>query len=93
MGCGCLAALLSLISPRLALVVLWIFTSLVGRPFDTFLVPLLGLLFLPWTTLIYVLVFTPGVELTGFEWLLVIFGFILDVSTYGGGGLSRRRRS
>ena len=34
MGCGCLFALLAVLSPRLAFLLLWIFTPLVTRAFD-----------------------------------------------------------
>jgi hypothetical protein len=42
---------------RLALLCLWLWTPLVGRAFHGgWLLPLLGLLFLPLTTLVYILV-------------------------------------
>ena len=44
---GCLLALLAALSPRLALVLVWIFTNLVDRAFTGFLLPLLGLLVFP----------------------------------------------
>ena len=91
MGCGCLVVLLSFISARLALLAVWIFSDLVTRAFSSFIVPLLGLIFLPWTTLFYVLVYSPVTHVSGFGWLLVIFGFIMDVSSYGGGGWARTR--
>ena len=54
---GCLVLLASLISPRLALALVWIFTDFVDRAYDSFIVPFLGLLVLPWTTLIYALAY------------------------------------
>src|SRR4051812_49134825 len=51
---GCLLALLALISPRLVLVVLWIFDDVLSRAFDSWILPLLGFFLLPWTTLAYV---------------------------------------
>jgi cytochrome c oxidase assembly factor CtaG len=45
------------LSPRAALLILWLFTPLVQTAFDdSWLWPLLGLLFLPSATLMYVLV-------------------------------------
>ena len=41
---GCLFALLAGFAPRIALVLVWIFTNLVDRAFHGFLIPLLGLL-------------------------------------------------
>ena len=52
---GCLFALLAGFAPRIALVLVWIFTNLVDRAFHGFLIPLLGLLLFPYATLFYVL--------------------------------------
>ena len=57
---GCLFALFGGLFPRLALLILWIARpALVGAAFNTFLLPLLGIIFLPFATLIYVIVYTP----------------------------------
>ena len=82
---GCLLVLLAAIAPRLVLLFVWLFTSLVTRAFDSFIVPLLGIIFLPLTTLVYVLFFDPGVGVTGFGWLWVALALIVDIGTYGGG--------
>jgi len=88
----CLFALLALASPRLALIFLWLFTTLVTRPFDTFVVPLLGFIFLPFTTLAYVLVWTPAYGVTGWGWFWVILGLIVDLGAYGSSAYSNRSR-
>ena len=41
---GCFVALFALISPRLALFVLWIFSDVLERAYDDWIVPVLGLL-------------------------------------------------
>src|SRR3954465_8905797 len=70
---GCLFALLGGLFPRLALLIVWIARpALVAAAFNTFLLPLLGFIFLPFATLIYVIVYTPTVGLTGFDWFWVI---------------------
>ena len=89
----CLVALLALLSPRLALVVLWLFSNLLDRAYDGFLVPLLGFFLLPWTTLIYAVMWdagTNGVE--GIEWLFVVLAFLIDLGSWGFGDRGRRRR-
>lgn len=91
MGCGCLALLFGSFFPRLVLILLWIFTTWVSRAFDSFIVPLLGLIFLPYTTLLYVIVYDPGTGVSVFGWFLVIFAFLIDLSHYFGGASSRRR--
>jgi hypothetical protein len=90
MGCACLFALLAAVAPRLALIFLWLFTPLVKNAFSSsIIVPLLGLIFLPLTTVVFVLV-SPGGLMT-FEWLLLIFAFLVDLGAYGGGIFGRRR--
>jgi hypothetical protein len=88
---GCLFALLAGFAPRIALVLVWIFTNLVDRAFTGFLLPLLGLIFLPFTTLIYVLAYRPVVGVTGWGWVFVFLGLLFDLGSYGGGVFSRRR--
>jgi hypothetical protein len=78
---GCLFAVFAATFPRAGLLVIWIFTDWVNRVFgDQWLMPLLGLIFLPFTTLMYVLVSLPagGVNFAG--WLLVGLGVLVDVS-------------
>jgi hypothetical protein len=89
---GCFVFLLSMISARLALAVVWIFTNFVDRAFDSFIVPFLGLLFLPWTTLLYVLVWTPAHGVSAFGWLLVAVGFLADLGSLFGSDRQRRAR-
>ena len=83
---ACLLVLFALISPRLALVGTWLFTDLLSRTFDSWLVPLAGFFFLPWTTLAYVWMWDSGRMVEGLEWFLVGFAFIVDVGAYAGGG-------
>jgi hypothetical protein len=80
----CLVLTAGLIGPRIALLVWWIFGDKVDLAFDTWIWPLLGLLLLPWTTLAYVLVWSPVVGVDGAEWIVVALGFLLDVLTYSG---------
>jgi hypothetical protein len=87
---GCLLAVLAGLFPRIALVCLWIFTNEVDRAYDSFIVPLLGLLFLPLTTLVYALAWSPVDGVEGIEWLWVALAFVLDLSSYGGGARARR---
>ena len=76
---GCLFALFGGLFPRLALLILWIaWPALVGAAFNTFILPLLGIIFLPFTTLIYVFVYVPGVGLTGWGFFWVILALLLE---------------
>jgi hypothetical protein len=88
----CLIALLALISPRLALVALWLFGDVLGRAYDSVWLPLLGFFLLPWTTLAYAVMWDAGTnEVTGFEWFIVILAFLGDLGAYGGGSRWRAR--
>jgi len=79
---GCLVALLALIGPRVALLAVWLFTSQVDSAFDSLIVPVLGFVFLPWTTLVYALAHGgDGVSAVG--WAFVALGLLADVSTIG----------
>jgi hypothetical protein len=90
MGCGCLFALLAVLSPRAALVILWLFTPLVQTVFEgRWLLPLLGLLVLPFTTLIYVLVVGALGPTTFWGWVMVLFGLAMDVRGYYDGYVHR----
>ena len=68
---------------------LWLFTSYVDLAFAGWFLPLLGLLFLPWTTLFYVVVYSPITGVTGFGWFFVILGFLFDLGSYGAGNRAR----
>ncbi|HEU0027198.1 MAG TPA: hypothetical protein VFQ25_08795 [Ktedonobacterales bacterium] len=89
---ACLFALFAAFAPRLALLFLWLFTNLVTRAFDSFIVPLLGIIFLPFTTLMYVLVWSPVGGVTGWAWFWVILGALIDIGSYTGSAYGNRRR-
>jgi len=86
----CLAALLALISPRLALIAVWLFSDLLSRAFESWLLPLIGFFLLPWTTLAFAIMWDVGThDVTGFEWFVVALGFLADLGSYGGGKRAR----
>ncbi len=89
---GCLIVLIGLFSPRLALILIAIFSDLLSRAYDGVIVPLLGFFLLPWTTLVYALVYSGDNRVEGFDWFLVGIAFVIDLSSYLGGGRYRRSR-
>jgi len=89
---GCLVVLFALISPRLALFVLFLFTDLLSRAFDSWFVPFLGFFLLPWTTLAYAAMWASSNTVTGFEWFIVVLAFLIDLSAYAGGRRERYAR-
>ena len=72
---------------------LWLFTDLLSRAFESWIVPLLGFLLLPWTTLAYVLMWSSSDGVIGFEWFIVALGFLFDLGSHSEGGRRRRRSS
>ena len=88
---GCLFALLTGLFPRVGLVLVWIFTSEIDRAYDSVILPLLGLIFLPLTTLVYALLWNPAGGVEGIEWFWVALAFLLDVGAVGGAALAQRR--
>ena len=87
---GCFAILLALISPRLALFALWLFSDLLGRAFESWFVPFLGFFLLPWTTLAYAVMWSSSNGVAGFEWFIVVLAFFFDLGSYAGGQRERR---
>jgi hypothetical protein len=80
----CLIALLAFFSPRLALFFVFLFSDMIDRAFDGWLLPLLGFFLLPWTTLAYACMWSLGTNgVTGFEWFIVILAFLADLSGFG----------
>jgi hypothetical protein len=82
---GCLILLFAFISPRLALFVLFLFTDLLSRAYDSWILPFVGFFLLPWTTLAYAAMWAVGPDgVSGFEWFIVILAFAVDLGSYFG---------
>jgi hypothetical protein len=92
---GCVLALLALISPRLVLFLVWIFSSVLSRAFDSWIVPLLGFFLLPWTTLTYAAFWDwgSGRHVFGFEWFFIILAFLVDLGSYDRGRRAQEVRT
>jgi hypothetical protein len=87
----CLFTTLLLLGPRAVIVIWWLVQPLRwSTAFDTFIVPFLGLLFVPWTTLMYVLVQPGGVE--GFDFVWLGIAVVVDVGQWVGGAWGNRER-
>jgi hypothetical protein len=79
----CLIFLLALFAPRLVLGLMWIFGDRVDRAFDTVLWPILGILFFPWATIMYVLLWDPATGVSGGEWFIVGVAAVVDIASMG----------
>jgi apolipoprotein N-acyltransferase len=89
---GCLVVLLALITPRVVMVVLWVFTDYLSRAFEGFLWPLLGFFFLPTTTMAYAVATNEFDGVRGWGLAIVILGILIDFGLIGGGRSAGRRR-
>jgi hypothetical protein len=69
--------------------VLWLFTDLLSRAFESWIVPFLGFFLLPWTTLAYAGMWASSEGVNGFEWFIVVLALLVDLTAFAGG---RRRR-
>jgi hypothetical protein len=87
---GCFLVLFALVSPRLALFFLWLFSDLLSRAFDGWFVPLLGFFLLPWTTLAYAVVWSSSDRVAGFEWFIVVLAFLFDLASIANRNRARR---
>jgi hypothetical protein len=91
---GCLFAVFAGFFPRLAVLFIWLARpALFNAAFGgAWLWPLLGIIFLPFTTLMYVLLWSPGVGITGFDWFWLILAVVLDLGGIGSSAYSNRDR-
>ena len=87
----CFYTVLIFLGPRAAIIVWWLVDPVRWQTtFNTFFWPLLGFLFLPWSTLMCVLVAPGGVNSWDFLWLGL--AVLADISMYLGGGYGNRDR-
>ena len=87
----CLFLSLLLFGPRIVIIFWWLIEPLRwSAAFDTFIFPFLGFLFLPWTTLMYVLVSPFGLD--GLDLLWLGLAVAADIASYAGGAYGGRGR-
>jgi len=81
----CPLLVLLVFGPRVALVLLFFFSNYLTRAYHGFLVPLLGFIFLPWTTIAYAWLHNTGRPLEGIYLILIIVAVVVDLGAHGGG--------
>jgi hypothetical protein len=87
----CLFLSLLLFGPRMVIILWWLLEPLRwSATFDTFILPAIGFVILPWTTLMYVLVSPLGVD--GLDWLWLGLAVAADVGSLAGGAIGGRGR-
>ena len=89
----CFLTTLFLLGPRAAILVWWLINPLrFELAFSSFFWSFLGFLILPWTTLMYLAVWSPVNGVYGFDWVILGLGLLADIASYTGGGYGNRRR-
>jgi hypothetical protein len=86
----CFLLILGLAFPRLILALLFFFSTYLDRAYHGFLIPLLGFVFLPLTTLIYAVILNGGHQIEGLYLVAIVICIIADLGLIGGGARSRR---
>lgn len=87
----CFMTILLFLGPRFGILVWWLFEPLRWQAaFANWLWPILGFIFIPWTTLMYVIVVPGGI--VGFDWFWLGLSLLADLGMYAGGGYGNRDR-
>ncbi len=88
----CLILILFLIFPRIALLLIFFFSNYLERAYHGFLIPLVGFMFLPLTTLAYAWMVNTRQPVAGVNLVILIAAVVIDLSGWGGGEYHRRVR-
>jgi hypothetical protein len=89
----CILLLFILFFPRLMLLLMWFFSNYLQRAFHAqFLIPLLGFIFLPVTTIVYAWEVNNGMPTSGINLLWLLIAVIIDLGGIGGGTHRQTRR-
>jgi hypothetical protein len=88
---GCLLALGIAIAPRAVLILAWLFSDRWNIVWQgNVILPILGIVFLPFTTVMYMLTWTvTGIQ--GWDWLWIVLGFFIDITNWAQGAANRRQ--
>jgi len=88
----CLLFLIVLAFPRVILAFMFFTSNYLQRAYDGLLLPLLGFLFLPLTTLTYAWMHNAHRPLEGTNLLILVIAAVIDAGGLGGGEWHRRNR-
>ncbi len=87
----CLLLVLVLAFPRVVLVLMFLFTTYLQRAYHGILVPALGFVFLPITTLVYAWLTNTHQPIVGLNALIMVIAVVIDLGGLGGGAWRRQR--
>jgi len=89
----CLVLILVLAFPRVVLVLQFLFSNYLERAYHGYLLPLLGFVFLPLTTIVYAWLVNNHRPIDGLNLIFLIVAVLIDAGGLGGGEWHRRSRS
>lgn len=78
----CFVGCLALFAPRVALVLVALFSDFLGRAYESLLWPLLGFFFLPLTTLAYAWAVNTHGSVRGFPLVVVVIAVLVDLGLF-----------
>jgi hypothetical protein len=87
----CLLAVLIVLFPRIAIVLLYLFTEFFRGVYDSVLIPLLGFIFLPLTLVAYTWLTKSAAAVDAFYLVVMLIAVVIDLGLIGGGEKVRRR--
>ena len=89
----CLLLLVTLFFPRIVLLLLWFFSTYLQRAYHGgLLIPILGFIFLPLTTLVYAWEVNNQMPTAGINLLWLLIAVIIDLGGWGHGARHQSRR-
>jgi hypothetical protein len=87
----CLFVIFFVAFPRVALAVIFLLSNYLERAYHGPLIPLLGFIFLPLTTLAYAWMVNTGQPMAGTTVIILVIAVVVDLGGLGGGEYHRRR--
>ncbi len=89
---ACLLLILVLAFPRLVLILMFLFTNYLNQAYHGLIVPILGFIFLPLTTIAYAWLWHARIAVADPAGaIIMILAVLIDLGGFGGGVWHRRR--
>jgi hypothetical protein len=88
----CLLVILILAFPRIVLALLLLFSNYLQLAYHSLLLPILGLIFVPLTTLAYAWMMNTHQPIQGLNLIILLIAVLIDLGGLGGGEYHRRGR-
>ncbi|HXE15461.1 MAG TPA: hypothetical protein VN633_25280 [Bryobacteraceae bacterium] len=85
----CLLAILIAAFPRVAIVLLYLFTNFFAHVYSSLIIPILGFIFLPLTLIVYTYLSNTHAPMNTTSFVIIFIAVILDLGLVGA---ARRRR-